>query len=110
MPSSIVPALIFLGSAILEVGGDALVRKGLRGSGLLCIALGFLALGCYGLLVNMVKWNFAQLMGTYVAVFALVSLGFARWVFHESISTPTWVGVAVVVIGGAIIQFGVMAK
>jgi len=33
--------LIFVGAAILEVGGDAVVRKGLRGSNLMIIMVGF---------------------------------------------------------------------
>ena len=66
--------LIFTGAAILEVGGDAVVRKGLRGSGLIVIMIGFAMLGCYGVVVNMVKWDFSKLLGVYVAVFALVSI------------------------------------
>jgi len=32
--------LIFIAAALLEVGGDAVVRKGLRGSGILVILMG----------------------------------------------------------------------
>ena len=38
--------LIFIAAAVLEVGGDAVVRKGLRGSGLVVIMIGFAMLGC----------------------------------------------------------------
>src|ERR1017187_10531852 len=55
--------LVFLISALLEVGGDAMVRKGLRGAGLAFILLGMLMLGGYGLLVNTVKWDFSKLLG-----------------------------------------------
>ena len=102
----LLPWFVFVGSAIMEVGGDALVRKGLKGSGVFFIALGFVVLGCYGLLVNMVKWDFSKLLGVYVAVFALVSVLFAKLVFKESISNATWLGVAVILVGGLIIQFG----
>ncbi len=98
--------LIFLVAALLEIGGDAIIRKGLRNSGLLLIATGFVVLGCYGLVVNIVKWDFSKLLGVYVAVFAIVSILFGRFVFKENIPTSTWVGMIVIVLGGAIIQFG----
>lgn len=37
--------VIFIGAAILEVGGDAVIRKGLRSSGLAIIVTGFVMLG-----------------------------------------------------------------
>jgi drug/metabolite transporter superfamily protein YnfA len=98
--------LVFIGAAILEVGGDAVVRKGLRGSGLLIILTGCVMLGCYGLVVNMVKWDFSKLLGVYVAIFALISLLFGRFVFRESIPAATWIGLSVIILGGMIIQFG----
>jgi drug/metabolite transporter superfamily protein YnfA len=98
--------IIFLCSAILEVGGDALIRKGLRTQGTLLIILGFLALGCYGLVVNLVRWDFSKLLGVYVAVFAIVSVLAGRYVFHEAIPNHTWVGVGIMVCGGLVIQFG----
>ncbi len=98
--------LIFISAAILEVGGDAVVRKGLRGSGLVLIMTGFAMLGCYGVVVNMVKWDFSKLLGVYVAVFAVISIVFGRFVFKESIPVATWMGLAVIICGGMIIQFG----
>ena len=50
--------IVFVAAAALEVGGDAVIRKGLHGSWLGLIVSGFLMLGCYGLVVNMVKWDF----------------------------------------------------
>ncbi len=98
--------LIFIAAAVLEVGGDAVVRKGLRGSGLLIILLGAAMLGCYGVVVNIVKWDFSKLLGVYVAIFALVSILFGRFVFKEIIPAATWIGLAVIMAGGMIIQFG----
>ncbi len=98
--------LVFIGAAILEVGGDAIVRKGLRGSGLIFIMMGFAMLGCYGVVVNMVKWDFSKLLGVYVAIFALVSTMFGRFVFKETIPPATWLGLMVIICGGMIIQFG----
>ena len=98
--------LIFIGAAILEVGGDAVVRKGLRGSGLIIIMIGFAMLGSYGVVVNMVKWDFSKMLGVYVAIFALISILFGRFVFKENIPAATWIGLCVIICGGMIIQFG----
>jgi drug/metabolite transporter superfamily protein YnfA len=97
---------IFIAAAILEVGGDAVIRKGLRGSGLAVITIGCAMLGCYGVVVNTVRWDFSKLLGAYVAIFALVSVLFGRFVFRESIPSTTWIGLAVIVGGAMIIQFG----
>jgi drug/metabolite transporter superfamily protein YnfA len=98
--------LTFIGAAVLEVGGDAVVRKGLRGSTLLVIMLGCAMLGSYGVVVNMVKWDFSKMLGVYVAIFALVSILFGRFVFNENIPNSTWIGLMVIICGGLIIQFG----
>ena len=66
--------LILIAAAALEVGGDALVRTGLRGHGWPLIVAGCLTLGGYGLVVNLVRWDFSKLLGVYVAVFAVVSV------------------------------------
>ena len=78
--------LIFFAAAVLEVGGDAAIRKGLRGSGLTLIAAGFAMLGSYGLVVNVVQWDFSKLLGVYVGVFAVVSVLCGRFVFGETVS------------------------
>ncbi len=100
------PLLIFFVAALLEISGDALIRKGLRSSGILFIASGIVTLGCYGLIVNSVKWDFSKLMGVYIAVFAIISILFGRLVFKESVQLSTWIGLCVIVLGGMIIQFG----
>ena len=103
---TIVAWLIFIAAAILEVGGDAVIRKGLRGGIVWFIVAGFLILGSYGVVVNTVKWDFSRLLGVYVAVFAVVSVLAGRLVFKETIPVTTWVGLAIIVIGGAVIQTG----
>ena len=103
---TLVAWIVFIAAAVLEVGGDAVVRKGLRGSSALFILCGFLMLGCYGIVVNTVKWDFSRLLGVYVAVFALVSVLAGRFVFKETVPVSTWLGLAIIVIGGAVIQTG----
>ena len=97
---------VFIAAAILEVAGDAVIRKGLRGSIVWFIVFGFLMLGCYGMVVNTVKWDFSKLLGVYVAVFAVVSILAGRLVFKETIPVSTWLGLAIIVIGGTVIQAG----
>ena len=103
---TIVAWLIFIAAAILEVGGDAIIRRGLRGGIIWFILAGFLMLGCYGVVVNTVKWDFSRLLGVYVAVFAVVSVLAGRFVFKETIPISTWLGLAIIVVGGAVIQAG----
>jgi drug/metabolite transporter superfamily protein YnfA len=106
----VVAWLIFLAAAVLEVGGDAVVRKGLRGGGIAFMALGFVMLGSYGVVVNLVPWDFSKLLGVYVAVFAAVSVLAGRLLFHEAVPLSTWVGIAIIIVGGLVVQFGPAAK
>jgi small multidrug resistance family-3 protein len=102
--------ILFILAAVLEVAGDALIRKVLRGGGVLLIVLGFVVLGSYGIAVNTIKWDFGRLLGVYVAFFALVSILFGKYVFAETISMSTWLGLALIVAGGLVIQFGHSVK
>ena len=98
---------IFVCSALLEVGGDAVVRTGLRGHRWLFVLGGVVMLGLYGIVVNTVRWDFAKLLGVYVAVFAVVSVLASRFVFREMIPTSQrGRGLALSFLGGLIIQFG----
>jgi small multidrug resistance family-3 protein len=97
---------IFVSAAILEVGGNAVVRKGLRGNCLAIVMLGFVMLGCYGIVVNILKWDFSRLLGVYVSIFALISISFGRYVFQENVSPATWIGLFIIIFGGMVIQFG----
>lgn len=103
---TLVAWIVFFAAAILEVGGDAVIRRGLRGGIVWFIVLGFVTLGCYGVVVNTVKWDFSRLLGVYVAVFAVVSVLTGRFVFKETVPPSTWIGLAIIVVGGAVIQAG----
>jgi len=98
--------IIFIAAAALEVGGDAIIRKGLHGSVLGFIVSGFLMLGCYGMVVNLVKWDFSRLLGVYVAIFAVISVCTGRFLFKEVVPVSTWLGLAIIVVGGTVIQVG----
>jgi small multidrug resistance family-3 protein len=97
---------ILLAAALLETAGDAIIRHGLRSRVPRAVAAGCLLLAVYGLLVNTVKWDFAKLLGVYVAVFATVSVLTGRIVFAERVPPAAWAGLALIVAGGALIQFG----
>ena len=97
---------IFVASAVLEVGGDALIRAGLRGERVALVVAGFLILGSYGVLLNTMTWDFTRLLGTYVAVFALTSALFGCFVFREVPSPTTWFGLVLVLAGAAVMQLG----
>lgn len=106
-PGSIVlPWVVFAVAAILEVGGDAVVRQGLRTRAGATIVGGCLVLAGYGLVVNLVTWDFSRLLGAYVAAFAVVSVLVGRFLFREVVPVSTWVGLGLVVLGGLVIQAG----
>ena len=98
--------IVFIAAAILEVSGDAFIRWGLQCGRWPYILAGMMVLGCYGLLVNQVRWDFSRLLGVYVGAFALISILAGRWVFREQVSFSVWVGLSLVIMGGLIIQFG----
>jgi drug/metabolite transporter superfamily protein YnfA len=108
--NGIAALVVLIAAAALEVGGDAIIRKGLRGAALPVVALGFAVLGSYGVVVNLLQIDFSRLLGVYVGVFALVSVLAGAILFRERIASATWIGLAVILAGSAIIQFGGAAR
>lgn len=104
--NALAAVLVFVVAALLEVGGDAVVRQGLRGRSAGLIVAGGLLLAIYGLVVNLVRWDFSRLLGVYVAVFALMSVLVGRFWFREVVPTSTWLGLGLIVLGGLVIQIG----
>ncbi len=98
--------LVFFVAAIPEVGGDALIRKGLWGGGWAMIVAGCATLALYGVVVNFVKWDFSKLLGIYVVFFATVSVLWGLLIFREAVPASTWLGLAFIVLGGLVFQFG----
>ena len=70
------------------------------------VAVGCLMLGAYGVVVNLVPWDFSRLLGVYVAVFAVVSVLSGMLFFGETIPPATWLGLGLIVAGGLVIHFG----
>jgi len=99
---------ILLVAAILEAGGDALVRLGLHNAG--SSRLGFFAAGAvvlflYGLTVNAPDWDFGRLLGVYVTLFFVTAQVINLIVFHIKPGAPILVGGALVVAGGLVMTF-----
>ena len=103
---NIIAWFAFVTAALLEVGGDAVIRCGLRGNKLALIFAGCATLAGYGLLVNSLKWDFSKLLGVYVGFFAAVSVLVGWIVFHEKIPASTWLGLILIMTGCLVIQFG----
>lgn len=104
---SIVAQLALLAvAAVFEVAGDALIRRGLDVRGLLLVFGGVVVLGAYGVLVNLLRIDFSRLLGAYVGWFAVVGAVFGRMVFGNRITGSTAAGLALILAGSLVIQFG----
>jgi small multidrug resistance family-3 protein len=103
--------LVLLGAAILEAGGDALVRMGLRSATptrtAMFFVLGGLVLTFYGYAVNAPPWDFGRLLGVYMTFFFVVAQ-FVAWLAFGQKPTPMiLLGGTLIVIGGCVVS---MAK
>jgi drug/metabolite transporter superfamily protein YnfA len=99
--------LLLLLAAVLEAGGDALVRVGLRSETLAgragLFALGAAVLFAYGLAVNSPPWDFGKLLGVYVTLFFLVAQLINLIVFGTKPDLPICLGGALILGGGLLI-------
>ena len=100
------PWIAFALAAIFEVGGDAVIRLGIKNNNLILIVLGATTLAGYGLIVNSIDWNFSKIFGVYVGAFALVAVLFGKFLFREQIPLSTWIGLGIIIMGGLVVQFG----
>jgi hypothetical protein len=89
-------------AAVLEVGGDALVRIGLHTYGY-SLAAGAFALFAYGVLVNQSGVDFNRLMGIYIAVFFVVSQTISLILFKQIPDDRIILGGGFIVAGGLLI-------
>jgi multidrug transporter EmrE-like cation transporter len=91
---------VLLAAAGMEVGGDALVRWGLKSGQAIGFVLGAATLFAYGLTVNQPKWDFSQLLGVYIVMFFIVSQLTGYFLFHEPLTQGRLVGGLLVTAGG----------
>ena len=92
--------LVMVLAASLEVGGDALIRSGLKGGGSLLMVLGATVLVGYGFMVNLTSLDFGRLMGLYIVIFFVVAQLTAMLFFREKLPLPVLAGGALVIAGG----------
>jgi drug/metabolite transporter superfamily protein YnfA len=102
--------LILFVAALLEAGGDAIVRNGLKApttfSRMALFGIGALVLFAYGYVVNSPPWDFGRLLGVYVVFFFIVAQLISWLVFRTPPSVATLLGGAFIVVGGVIISIG----
>jgi drug/metabolite transporter superfamily protein YnfA len=98
--------LVLFVAAVLEAGGDALIRSGLKAPAL-PVRLAFFLLGgvvlfSYGYVVNTPVWDFGRVLGIYVLFFFVVAHLISWLVFGQPPIPVVWMGGAFVVTGGVI--------
>jgi|SRR5580700_7937333 drug/metabolite transporter superfamily protein YnfA len=107
MNRTIIP-LVLLFAALLEAGGDALVRAGLHttaiGPRFFFFVAGAAVLFLYGRTVNSPPWDFGRLLGLYVVFFFVIAQLISWLVFHQKPSAAVIVGGLFIAVGGIIIS------
>ncbi len=101
--------LILFAAAVLEAGGDAVVRYGIQSSQMATRAalfvVGGLVLFGYGWVVNAPPWDFGKLLGIYVVFFFVVAQLISFFAFGQKPSATLLLGGALIVAGGLVIGF-----
>ena len=101
--------LLLLFAALLEAGGDAIIRKslfeyaGLARSGLFLTGVSVLA--AYGTFLNLAPLEFGQVVGLYIAILFVVWQAINYLAFGQPPSWPVLVGGMLIVVGGLIVSF-----
>jgi hypothetical protein len=99
--------LLLLVAAGLEVGGDAIVRVGLKNHGgfsqVAFIALGGVVLFADGIFVNIAPADFGRLLGVYVVLFFVVAQIVNLLAFGIRPDMPILVGGAFILANGLVI-------
>ena len=103
-------ALLLPLAALLEAGGDAVIRRGLHHGGspsrVALLAGGAAILFAYGVVVNAAPWDFGRLLGVYVAIFFVLAQVLNAVVFGIRPSVSILVGGVLVVLGGIVVAAG----
>jgi|ERR1051326_995782 small multidrug resistance family-3 protein len=100
--------LLLFTAALLEAGGDAIVRLGLQASTtvtrMALFAMAAFILFFYGYVVNAPPWEFGRLLGIYVVFFFVLAQLISWVVFHQRPSSTVWIGGSFIMAGGIIIS------
>ena len=104
--TAITLALLF--AAVLEAGGDAVIRTGMHAHEPWRRALLFVAataiLFFYGWTVNSPPWDFGKLLGLYVVFFFVIAQLISWLIFKETPSLMVLVGGTLIIAGGVVIS------
>ena len=95
-------AMLLAAAALLEAGGDALIRRGLHDR--LFLVFGGLALFAYGVVVNQSGLPFGRTIGSYIAAFFIVSQVIGVLIFHDAIGWRTIAGGTLIIAGGCVLM------
>lgn len=99
--------LILILAALLEAGGDAILRAGLHSATLwrraLLFAVAAAVLLAYGWTVNRPPWDFGKLLGLYVVFFFVVAQLISWLAFKQPPSLQVLCGGGLIVAGGVVI-------
>ena len=99
-------ALLVL-ATVLEAGGDAIIRVGLRSHAtplrLAVVLAGGAVLTGYGATLNLAPLDWGRLIGAYVATFFVVAQIINRVAFGTAPTPPVVVGGLLIVAGGAVV-------
>jgi drug/metabolite transporter superfamily protein YnfA len=102
--------LVLLLAAVLEAGGDALVRAGLQLNVLwqraVLFTCGAVVLFAYGWTVNAPPWDFGKLLGVYVVFFFVIAQLISWLIFKHTPSFTVLFGGALIIAGGVVIAIG----
>ena len=100
-----IPVLLF--AALLEAGGDAIVRVALHTSAVwprfLLFSASAAVLFSYGYMVNAPAWDFGRLLGLYVVFFFVIAQLVSWLCFRQPPSNAVLLGGTFIMIGGGII-------
>jgi len=99
--------LVLFFAALLEAGGDAVIRAGLHKTlfwqKASLFAAAAIVLFAYGWTVNAPPWDFGKLLGLYVVFFFLTAQAISWLLFKQVPSVAILVGGLFIVSGGIII-------
>jgi drug/metabolite transporter superfamily protein YnfA len=104
--TAIILTLLF--AAVLEAGGDAVIRTGIHAHEpwrrVLLFGAGAIVLFLYGWTVNSPPWDFGKLLGLYVVFFFVIAQLISWLIFKETPSAMVLAGGSLIIAGGIVIS------
>jgi drug/metabolite transporter superfamily protein YnfA len=100
--------LVLALAALLEAGGDAIVRTALHrstgASRFTLFVVGAIVLFLYGYTVNATPWDFGRLLGLYVVFFFIAAQLISWLAFGQPPSRAVLIGGLLIISGGLVIS------